>query len=30
MKMVGARVHDTTGSIFIEVGYGKIPQVAIL
>ena len=30
MKMVGARVQDTTGSNFIEVKYGKIPKVAIL
>ena len=30
MKMVDARVQDTTGSNFIEVTYGKIPKVAIL
>ena len=30
MKMVDARVQDTTGSNFIEVRYGKIPKVAIL
>ena len=26
MKMVDARVQDTTGSNFIEVRYGKIPK----
>ena len=30
MKMVDAKVQDTTGSNFIEVRYGKIPKVAIL
>ena len=30
MKMVDARVQDTTGSNFIEVRYSKIPKVAIL
>ena len=30
MKIVGARVQDTTGSNFIGVRYGKIPKVAIL
>ena len=30
MKMVVAKVQDTTGSNFIKVRYGKIPKVAIL
>ena len=30
MKMVDARVQDTTGFNFLEVKYGKIPKVAIL
>ena len=30
MKMVDARVQDTTGSNFFEVRYGKISKVAIL